>query len=57
MAVNAIQGSAQIQKTEQYQNVQQQQQVQQVPDKPKEAPAVKPQEQANKGKGLIDTFA
>ncbi len=57
MAINPVQGSAQIQKTEQYQNVQQQQQVQQAPEKPKEAPAVKPQEQTNKGTGLIDTFA
>jgi len=56
MAVNAIQGSAQIQKTEQYQNVQKQQ-TQQEPEKPKEAPTIKQQEQTNKGTGLIDTFA
>jgi hypothetical protein len=55
MAVNAIQGNTQVPKTEQHQKVQQQQ-PQQVPEKPKEAPAVKQQEHT-KGTGHINTFA
>jgi hypothetical protein len=55
MAVNAIQSNTQVPKAELQPKVQQQQ-PQQVPEKPKEAPAVKPQEQT-KGTGLVNTFA
>ncbi len=54
MAVNAIQGHAQLPKIEQHHKVQQHQQ--QVPEKPKEAPAIKQQAQT-KGTGHINTFA
>lgn len=54
MAVNAIHGNTQMPRTEQHQKVQQR--PQQVPEKPKEAPALKQQDQT-KGTGRINTFA
>jgi hypothetical protein len=55
MAVNAINGSPQVPNTQQ-----QQPQPQQVPEKAKEAPVVKPQEQVQGGEsttGYINTVA
>lgn len=55
MAVHAIHGGMQAPKIEQHQKVNQQQ-PQQVPEKPKEAPAVK-QQAKPKEAGHINTFA
>ncbi len=58
MPVDAIQGNAQVPRTEQYQTVrpQQPQQPQQVQEKPKEEPTVKQQGQTEDN-SYINTFA